>query len=153
MKFERQPSAEFIREAEEKVRRGMGRTSANDYWDCHHVCHYKAEFSARAENKTLRNTMLAPNLWRAAHNALHAACPPVPVPNYQTLQYVIPRINHDLSILPKIDHVSSLVHERRNHPKMKPMEREINDMFIEAIQMQKPFIQQGTLNDKRSIII
>ena len=151
MKFERQPSAEFLDEARQRLKKDIGKR-ATDYFDTHHCANYAAEWNARAESKALRATMLAPNLWRGAHNLLHAMCPPVPVPSYQTLQYVLPRFNYDQSPLQKIDQYCILVDQRRNHPRMKPIERQVNDLSIEAMQMQKVFIQQGTLNDKRRII-
>lgn len=144
---------EFLRQAREKLAKGMGGRATTDYFDTHHLCHYRNEWNARPEGKALRQTMLAPDLYRGAHNLLHLMCPPVPVPNYQTLQYVLPRFNFEQDIYGKIDQYSRLVTERTRHPKMKPIERDMCELSVEAVRMQIPFIREGTLNERRSIIV
>lgn len=152
---ERSPrEQEFLDQAREKLSRGMGRRASNaDYFDAHHIAHHKAEWQSRPESKKVRNNLIVDGLYRGAHNLLHIECPPVPMPNYQTLQYVAPRLHYGPDIYKRIDRYCDLVGERLHHPKMKPIERDICELSIEAVRMQIPFIQDGTTNPKRSIIV
>lgn len=150
---ERSPrETEFLRQAREKLAGEFG-SRAIKHADDHHIAHYRREWEARPEGKHIRDTLVAKGIWRATHVLLHTMCPPVPTPNYQTLQYVAPRLRTDGDIFQKVDSYCELVEERLGHPRMKPIERDVCELSVEATRMQIPFLREGLQNDKRRIII
>ena len=119
--------------------------------DLHHPFHYKQEWLLRPQAEFIRNTIVARNLARTAHNALHAECTPVPVPGYHTLFRVARRLPSGLDVFEGIDAYCGLVEESNEHPNIKPIEINLNNLSIEAIRAQLPLLHDGMPSTRRVI--
>ena len=112
--------------------------------DNHHILHYRREWDVRPEGQKIRATpSLIPRMERSVHNELHRECPPVPALGYHALQ----RVAHDF--IPKgdtredIDRLILSIERAGNHPKTHAIERDMGQLTIQAIEMQKPFLEFG----------
>lgn len=119
--------------------------------DSHHLMHFRKEWIVRPQAEYIRDQMIAHGLARTAHNALHAECGAVPVPGYHTLQRVARQLKPGLDIYERIDDYCDLVEESNRHPRIKPLEIDLNNISIEALRLQIPFLIDG-LPSTRSIV-
>lgn len=111
----------------------------------HHTAFNRLEWSLRPQGLYIRenSSMIARGMSVAAHNLLHEMCPPVPVPQHYTLMHVARDLPQGLDIVQGIDTYCELVEESNRHPRIKPVERQLNLLSIEAIRQQLPFIREG----------
>jgi len=117
--------------------------------DDHHLAHYGNEWLARKEAKYIRNQLIARQLARTAHNELHRYEGAVPVPQYHTLQRVAARMPQGLDIYSAIDSYCLLVDESSRHPNIKPIEIDLNNLSIEGMRRQIPYLREGLPNPRR----
>lgn len=114
-----------------------------NYRDDHHLCFSANEWNARPQGEYIRQSMIARGMGRAAHNVIHREVPGVPVPMVYTLHRVAADLTPDRDIFRTIDQYCSIVDANARHPKIKPIEIELNDLSIEAIRMQIPYLRDG----------
>ena len=114
-----------------------------NYRDDHHLCFSANEWNARPQGEHIRRSMVARGMGRVAHNVLHKAVPGVPVPMVYTLQRVAADLKPGQDIFRTIDQYCSIVEANAKHPKIKPIEIDLNELSIEAIRMQIPYLRDG----------
>ena len=121
--------------------------------DAHHTLFERKSWELRPESYVLRenDSLIAHNLARTAHNLLHKMNSPVPVPGYHTLVRVSNRMPRGLDVESGIDTFCKLVDDSNKHPSIKPLEIKLNELCIESLRAQLPYIQDG-LPSKRGII-
>lgn len=112
--------------------------------DGHHILHSKRSWSMYAESLQMReNHTLIPKIDRDTHEALHRACPPVPLLGYHALQRTIRLWTPDEDTLKSVDNLMFAIEEASWHPKSHPIESALAELAIQAIDLQKPFIREG----------
>ena len=117
--------------------------------DDHHLAHYGKEWMLRQEGKFIRDQLVARSLARVVHNELHKYEGPPPVPQYHTLQRVANRMPRGLPIFDAIDAYCLLVDESSRHPRISPIEIQLNNLSIEGMRRQIPFLREGLPNPRR----
>ena len=124
-------------------------------FDAHHLAHDRVSWEARPESLAIRenDSMIAHGMGRKAHELLHYMTAAVPVPGIHALQYVANRLPSGLDVISGIDTYSSLLEQAGNHPKAKYVEKELGQLSIQAMQAQKPYLQEFETIEKRRIII
>ena len=122
--------------------------------DNHHTAFNSREWSLRPQGKAIREnpSMIARQLARETHELLHAMNSPVPVPDYNTLQYVASRLPSGLEVIQGIDTYSKLVQESIRRPKAKDIDRQLGELSIEALQNQKLYIKDGMPSIRRILV-
>ena len=131
-------SSEWLEEARYKLQdRDLNRR------DDHHLAHYDQEWSLRPEGLYIRQQLIARGINRAVHNLIHRECAPVPVPGVHTLQRVANRLTPGLDLFDAVDDYTRLVEQSNRHPKIKPIEISLNNLSIEALRAQLPYVRDG----------
>jgi len=119
--------------------------------DGHHILHNRLEWSLRPESKRLRETpSLIPRLDRETHDEIHRTCPPVPLLGYYALMRVNKLFEPSRNTLESIDSLLDAIDEANHHPKAHPLERQLGDAAMWAIELQIPAIADAL--DTRTII-
>lgn len=114
--------------------------------DKHHVMHYRQEWTLRPEAKAIRDhPSLIPSLHRETHEHLHARCPGVPALGYQTLIRVLKNWYPQRDTLQSMGDLQYAIDAAAQHPQVHPIERELAKLTIEAIGLQKPWIEEGLI--------
>lgn len=111
----------------------------------HHVLFEKRIWDAHEPNRELRRKsgLIVP-MYSDEHDALHKEVTMVPVPNYRLGQAILSiyRDNPDDHIR-SIENLIRAADQAIGHPRMKPIERALGELFIEAVELQLPFIRGG----------
>lgn len=113
----------------------------------HHVLFYKAQHRAMEDTKVLcENKWLKPRIDTDVHTILHNEVVMVPVPDMHMAQ----RVRRDFEPVPgdylaSIDAYCFAIQEAQRCAKAGELERRIGDLVIMAVQMQKPFINEGLI--------
>ena len=142
-------SDDWLQQARYKLTQKTGVPFMRVERDDHHLAHYGNEWLARKEAKYIRNQLIARQLARTAHNELHRYEGAVPVPQYHTLQRVAARMPQGLDIYSAIDSYCLLVDESSRHPNIKPIEIDLNNLSIEGMRRQIPYLREGLPNTRR----
>lgn len=122
--------------------------------DAHHVCFYRQEWRLRPEAKAIReHPSLVPNLDRDAHEELHANCSSVPPLGYHTLIRVAKNWYPQRDTLRSMDELMYAIDKASEHPLIRPIERDVAQLAIQAIDAQKPYIEEGLVIPNTQTII
>lgn len=114
--------------------------------DGHHVLHHRQEWRLRDDAKYIReHHSLVPVIHRDVHEALHRACPAVPALGYYALKRTRYLWVPDDDTMTSLDNLQFAMQEAGLHPAVHPLERQFLYLVIHAIDLQKPFIQEGLI--------
>ena len=112
------------------------------YKDGHHILHHKQVWSLRPQARQLRETpSLIPRIDRDTHEAIHASCPPIPLLGYQALSRTLSRFDPTQDTLQTMGRLQSAIEYSVRHPKAHPIEKELAQLAIMAIDLQKPYLR------------
>ena len=111
--------------------------------DAHHLCSDRVAWEARPEGQSIRDKIIARDLRRGYHERLHKETSPVPVPFYQSLQYIARRFQPRGDVFDRIDQLTELLDKANDQRYVKPIEVEINLLCMDALEAQIPYIQDG----------
>lgn len=115
------------------------------YHDRHHILNNRQEWSLRADARTLRETpTLIPVLDRDLHETLHANTPPVPLLGFYALRSTLANFQEGVTPLQSMDNLMFAIEAAGKNPRTHPLERSLGDLAIQAIDLQRPYIAQGT---------
>lgn len=85
---------------------------------------------------------------RVVHNLLHEQEAPVPVPEYHSLLHVYGNLSKNLGVFEAIDKYCLLLDRANHHPKIKPIEIELNNLSIQAMQNRLIYVRrQGKMKN------
>jgi len=113
--------------------------------DDHHTQHTKRVHEVYPVHAAIREnpSMIAHGMARVVHNLLHSELPPVPLLSYHTALRVANRLPRDLDIFEGIDEFSRIVEQSARHPKIKPLEIDIDALAVRVLREQIPYIREG----------
>lgn len=112
--------------------------------DSHHILHNRQEWSLRPEARRLRETRtLIPYIDRSVHNEIHATCPPVPALGYYALKLVESRFHEGSGTLQSMDNLMAAIEVSSRHPRSHQIERDLAQLAIQAIDLQRPIIAEA----------
>lgn len=112
--------------------------------DRHHVLYNKREWESRPQYKELRqNPGLIVPMDREIHNDLHRSVPFVPVMGYHGIMAVIREFHRGRTHLDTIDNLMFATEESIKNPKMSDLEKALSGLALESLEMQRPFIVEG----------
>jgi len=121
--------------------------------DKHHILHDRVSWEARPQSKLLRSTpSLVPALDRDVHNEIHANCPPVPTLGYHALTRVLREFQPSANTLDTVDDLMFSINEASKHPKAHDIERQLCQLAIQAIDLQRPILKSGIVVQHRRIV-
>lgn len=107
----------------------------------HHVIHNRQEWSLRKPGLWLREQpSLIKRIDVDTHRDIHDECPPIPLLGHLALMRVAHLYIPGRNVSESIDNLSFAIEEAGEHKKAKPFERKLGNLAIEALQMQKPFL-------------
>lgn len=111
--------------------------------DAHHLCFPARAWNAYGVGTDVRNRIIAHGMNRVVHNLLHEQEAPVPVPEYHSLLHVYGNLSKNLGVFEAIDKYCLLLDRANHHPKIKPIEIELNNLSIQAMQNQLIYVREG----------
>ena len=112
--------------------------------DRHHILHNRQEWSLRDEALKLRETpSIVPRISREDHNTIHSNCPAVPLLGFNALQRVLKIWEPDVDTLKSVDGLMSAIEQAGRHEKAHPIETELAQLAVNAIDLQRPFLRQA----------
>lgn len=76
------------------------------------------------------------------HELLHEQEAPVPVPEYHSLLHVYQNLSAGLNVIQAMDKYCVLLNRANQHPKIRPIEIQLNELSIMAVQAQVPYVRQ-----------
>lgn len=117
--------------------------------DKHHVLHDRQEWTLRPQAERLREIpTLVPEMDRRDHDRIHAICPSVPLLGYHTLQIVQNRFVEGRTTLQSMDNLMAAIERSKSHPRAHQIEKDLADLAIHAIDLQRPLIAEA-LGERR----
>lgn len=115
--------------------------------DKHHVLHYRQEWTLRPNAERLRESPpLIPEIPREIHNEIHANTPAVPLLGHHALLHTAKfyrPIPYDT--LGSMDNLMFAMEEAARHERAHPIERDLAELAIQAVDLQRPYIREGLL--------
>lgn len=110
--------------------------------DRHHILFPRLEWNLRPDARLLRgNSTLIPMLDRSVHEEIHRQCSQVPLLGHNALELTrlsfIPRIGDTLG---SIDSLIMSIEKSKHRLKCPPIDKQLADLAIEAILLQRPLI-------------
>jgi hypothetical protein len=110
----------------------------------HHIVHPAKEWTLRPEAQRIRETKsLIPRLDPEVHNRLHRNSSPIPVLGYHALQIVQREFEPTEFVLETVDALEYAIEQAGKHPRAYRVERGVARLAIEAIEMQRPFLEEA----------
>lgn len=107
----------------------------------HHIVHNRQEWSLRKAGLWIREQRsLIQNIDVDTHKEIHDNCPPIPLLGHYALMRTAHLFIPGRDTLESIDNLSFAIEEAGKHPKTHPIEREVGQLAIEALQLQKPYL-------------
>ena len=117
-------------------------------FDAHHILFNRVEWSQRPSALALRLTPdLIPRLDRGVHNALHRACPAVPLIGHVALERVASSFRGGSDIFSSIDRLMLSIEQAGKRPKVHDIDAELCRLAAYSISLQIPFIQDGLVRN------
>ena len=107
--------------------------------DLHHLLHTKNHWTATKEAQALRSMYVYP-LEREIHENLHRDVPPVPLLGYYALSSVLREVNPIKNPSYDLNELTGALERSSRHYKCHPIERELAELAIESIELQKPYL-------------
>lgn len=121
--------------------------------DRHHLLNNRQEWRLRPEALKLReHPSLVPTIERRVHEDLHAHCPAVPLLGYHTLVRVNKLWYPQRNTLQSMDELVYAIDEATQHPQTHEIERGVAKLAIQAIELQRPFIEEGLVIPLATVI-
>ena len=116
--------------------------------DRHHILHTRVDWEARKESGLLRrmNSLIVP-IDRLSHNEIHKECPSVPVLGHYAVLRTLRDYLPGNDAMESIDNLLFSMEDAIDHPRMHPLERTLGELTMQAIELQRPFIQDGMLRN------
>lgn len=111
--------------------------------DNHHLLYPARAWNTYGVGLDVRNRIIAHGMSRVVHNLLHENEAPVPVPEYHSLVHVYGNLSKGLDVFTAIDKYCLLLDRANKHPKIKPLEIQLNDLSILAVRNQLPYLRDG----------
>lgn len=122
----------------------MARSGAPYGTHGHHVVHPMREWTLRPEATKIRQTpSLIVDMGHELHNRLHRGSSPIPLLGYHALQVVSREFEPTDDPLETIDALQDAIENAARHPRAYQVERGVARLAIDAIEMQRPFIQEA----------
>ena len=118
--------------------------------DRHHILNDRVSWTTRPQGTALREVpSLIPQMDRAYHEELHAACPPVPMLGYYALMIVQSTFNEGHNTLSSMDNLMASIEWAAENPRTHELESELCYLAIRAIDLQRPFIREGMVKERK----
>lgn len=115
----------------------------------HHILNPRQEWSLRPEGRRLRNNhLLIPELDVDVHKELHENCPTVPLLGLYALRAINCEPWEGKDTLTSVDNLLVVIHEMLKRPRFHPVDRELGELAIHAIDLQKPYIKEGLRSEQ-----
>lgn len=111
--------------------------------DNHHLLFDARPWGAHSMGADVRGRIIAHGMNRVVHNLLHENESVVPVPEYHSLLHVYQNLPKGLDVYKAIDKYCVLLNNVNKHPKIHPIEVQLNNLSIEAIQNQVVYLREG----------
>lgn len=109
----------------------------------HHMLFYREEWSTRPEGLWLReHGGLRVDLTRADHDEMHRRVALVPVLGVHALQRVASDYQPVESLYTNLDRFVALTERALKHPRSHQIERDLGELTIRSILMQRDFIHE-----------
>lgn len=114
-------------------------------YDAHHILHHRQEWRLRPDGLRLReNPVLIPVIPREVHNAIHANVPSVPLLGFHALR----RVAREFEPVPgdtltSMENLMDAMEVARRDPRAHPIEKDLAELAIEAVDLQRPYIREG----------
>lgn len=110
----------------------------------HHPINNELEWTLRPEAKYIREhpTLIFP-MEVPLHNHLHDVCPAVPLLGVHALKFIVRDWEPDTDKLLSLENLQTSIEAAGNHPRAHPIERQLGDLAIHAIDLQKPFLRES----------
>lgn len=122
--------------------------------DKHHIMHFRQEWTLRPEARVIReHPSLVPLIDREVHEDLHANCPSVPALGYQTLIRVAKNWYPQRDTVASMNDLQYAIGKASEHPLIHPLERQLAQLAVEAIGLQRPYIEEGLIVPSTQTII
>jgi hypothetical protein len=109
----------------------------------HHMLFYREEWSVRPESRYLRELGgLRVDLSTSDHAEMHRRVGLVPLLGVHALQRVANEYRPEPALYTNIDRFVSLTERALKHPKAHQLEKDLGHLTIQAILMQREFIEE-----------
>lgn len=110
----------------------------------HHPIHNKQEWTLRPEAEYIREhpTLLFP-MEVPLHNELHGNCPAVPLLGVYALKHIARNWEPDRDKLQSLGNLQAAIEQAGEHPRAHPIEKQLGDLAIHAIDLQKPYLRES----------
>ena len=119
------------------------------YTNKHHILHHRKLHEANPDSKLLRNALgMIAVMEVFAHRELHEACPGVPPLDLWTAQRTRANFRPAQDPLKAIDNYLLAVQTAIKSPKNHPIERELAELNMLAVELQIPFIKEGLIYEE-----
>jgi hypothetical protein len=114
-------------------------------FDRHHILHHRVEWTLRSNAERLRESPpLVPSIPREVHNEIHANCPPVPLLGHHALLRTVASYQPLWGdTMGSMDNLMFAMEQAQQHPRAHPIERDLADLAIQAVDLQRPYIREG----------
>lgn len=110
----------------------------------HHILFDRSNHEANKDNRQLRRSLgLMVRLDVFSHRELHRECPSVPALGSYMAQSVRSRYIPHGDPLRGMENYMFAVEEAAKNPKAHQIDRELGQLVIMAVDIQRPFIRQG----------
>jgi len=110
----------------------------------HHLIFNRQEWNLRPAGMYIREQpSLIHSLDQDEHRALHAACPAIPLLGYHALNRTAKLFIPGSTTVQSIDNLSFAIDKAHKDRHTHHIERAVGELAIEALQLQKPFIQEA----------
>lgn len=106
--------------------------------DRHHILFTRNHWTSTKEAKELRNSYVY-RIDREIHDDIHKYCPPVPLLGYYALTSVLRNVKPTGEPIRDIDELSSAIELSTKHHRVHPIERDLGELSIQALQLQSKF--------------
>jgi hypothetical protein len=112
----------------------------------HHIMEERAPWTSSPNAIFLRqNPILIPRMEIQTHNELHKHCPEVPLLGRYALQSVVNEFVPTSDTLTSLDELLMCIEHATRHPRAHNIERELGQLTMSALELQKPYLTYGIL--------
>jgi len=112
-----------------------------DRIDCHEPHFERARFEADVSGVALRRIVRV-RTPRSLHDELHANCEPVPVPDHNSLEYIVKRMGHPRDVVDGVEIYSRLAEKAAQRPYVTDIQQTILGLSVEAVRQQLPYLKE-----------
>lgn len=112
----------------------------------HHELFNKREWEAREQYKDLRNNggLIVP-MHKEYHDELHKSVRLVPTLGYNGIMAVHREFYRGRSYIDTLDNLMFAVESAKNNERLSSIERGLAELALDALDLQRPFIQEGAV--------